>query len=153
MKSVLFIIAVVLTISSISPAWSHGTSGYTETAEGIRIKAEYDDGEPMSYAAVEVIAPDGDVVFQKGRTDRNGVFMFAPDGPGRWQIAVSDGMGHQLELDHRVNALGKTTASPSPIAKSGSGFVSRKEGIIAGLAIIFGICGLLYGWKAGQRLY
>jgi nickel transport protein len=105
----------------------------------------------MSYAAVEVIAPDGDVVFQKGRTDRNGVFMFAPDGPGRWQITVSDGMGHRLKLDREI-AGHENTASVTPATgPSGGGSFSRMQGVVTGLAIIFGICGFLYGCKAGQR--
>jgi len=54
----------------------------------------YDDGEPMSYSAVEIKGPDSDIAFQTGRTDRNGLMMSQPDRPGPWQAVVSDGMGH-----------------------------------------------------------
>ena len=46
------------------------------------ITAQYDDGEFMSYAGVEVKAPGSDIAFQTGRTDRNGCFVFLPDAQG-----------------------------------------------------------------------
>ena len=41
-----------------SPSWAHGTRRFTEKAEGIRVVASYDDGEPMRFAAVEVSSPE-----------------------------------------------------------------------------------------------
>lgn len=148
MKNLLFLIlriAVLLVLSS--PAWCHGTTGYTETADGIRVKAEYDDGEPMSYAEIEITSPDSDIPFQKGRTDRNGVFMFAPDGPGIWQMAISDGMGHRLSLEREITALKGKQMDSNGSSQKKSTPVSRKEGVMTGLAVIFGLSGVIYGWK------
>lgn len=147
MKNTLLIAATILSMLATTPVWGHGTEGYTETAAGIRVVAGYDDGEPMSYAAVEVTAPKSDIVFQTGRTDRNGVFMFAPDQSGKWQVTISDGMGHRLALGRQVD-LQKKTAAPSGSARQATAApVTRREGIVAGLSIIFGLCGLAYGWK------
>ena len=127
---------------------AHGVEGYIERMAGYCITAEYDDGEPMSYAAVEIRSPDGDIAFQTGRTDRNGRFMLYPDRPGQWQVLVQDGMGHRLALDLTADAENPTPpAGPSPVHPEGSGR-SRVTSILAGLAFIFSLFGWIYGWRA-----
>lgn len=148
MQRIWFAIVGMTMLLSFSPAWGHGTGGDAEVAEGVRVKAAYDDGDPMSYAAVEVIAPDSGVAFQTGRTDRNGVFMFAPDRPGSWQIVLNDGIGHRLVMKRDVPPAPGEAPEPAPPTESNRPDVSRREGGIAGISIIFGLCGLLYGWKA-----
>jgi nickel transport protein len=141
----------VVTLYSVS-AWAHGTRGYMEKTDGIRIVAEYDDGEPMSYAAVEIKAPDSDIGFQNGRTDRNGYFLFQPDEPGQWQIKVKDGMGHLLALDFEVGADGaasETANTHFPMASEG---MKRPVKVVVGLAIILGLSGFWYGWKARRAV-
>lgn len=130
---------------------AHGLDGTVERTDGYCVTAQYDDGEPASYAAVEIKAPDADIVFQKGRTDRNGRFMFQPDGPGRWQAIVQDGMGHRLPLNVEVGGDPGTpeqvhAGMPVSVAPP-----SRLGNILAGLAIIFGLCGFFYGWRARSR--
>jgi nickel transport protein len=102
----------------------------------------------MSYAAVEIKAPNSKIVFQKGRTDRNGLFMFQPDTSGRWQAIVQDGMGHRLALDAEV---GKDPGAPEKVhatVPATGAMPGRFGNIITGLAIIFGLCGFFYGWRA-----
>ncbi len=148
MKAALIITATVVVFLSASLSWAHGTRGDAEEGIGIRVVAEYDDGDPMSYGNVEVISPDGGVVFQTGRTDRNGVFMFAPDQPGKWRITISDEMGHRLVLGRQIDMEkgGKIEAATSRGTTAPG--VSRREGIVAGVSIIFGLFSLFYGWKA-----
>jgi len=67
-------------------------------AGGIVVTAEYDTGEPMSYAKVKIMAPGAKLPFQSGRTDRNGRFCFFPDKQGEWKVIVDDEMGHRLEV-------------------------------------------------------
>jgi hypothetical protein len=118
MKSYLIVLSslAALTILSVSMGWCHGVEGYVEQIRSHCITAMYDDGEPMSYAAVEIKAPNSEIVFQTGRTDRNGCFVVKTDLPGDWEVVVSDGMGHRLALDFSVSAdpektqtAGKTT--------------------------------------------
>lgn len=110
---------------------------------------QYDDGEPMDYAAVEIKSPDAKVPFQSGWTDRNGCFMFKPDEPGLWHAVVTDGMGHQENLEIKIGgaADGPETAPAHPSAPP-SGDPSRSLRIFAGLSLITGIFGFLFGWKA-----
>ena len=133
------------------PAWCHGVEGHITPAQGYRVTAMYDDGEPMSYAAVEIKGPDSDIAFQTGRADRNGLMMFQPDRPGPWQAVVSDGMGHRLALDLVVpEPDAATRPSDAPVAMyrpSGS----RIANTVAGLGIIFGLMGTFYGWR-GRRM-
>jgi nickel transport protein len=143
--AIFFIAVMMLTAPSCR---AHGVDGIVERAEGYCVTAQYDDGEPMSYAAVEIKAPDSKIAFQKGRTDRNGRFMFQPDAPGRWQAIVQDGMGHRLALDV---AVGEKQGTPEKVhagMPAAGALPVRLGSIIAGLAIIFGLCGFFYGWRA-----
>ena len=137
-----------LLILPTSICWSHGVDGHIERTEGYCVTARYDDGEPMSYAAVEITAPDAEIGFQTGRTDRNGCFMFRPEVLGRWKVVVSDGMGHRLALPLEIGANSEAAGkNDAGVSASASG-MSRPAKIITGLCIIFGLCGTLYGWKA-----
>ncbi len=83
---------------------AHAVHGETENgSEALCTSASYEDGEPMSYAAVEIIAPNAKLPFQSGRTDRNGYFCFRPDTPGRWKIIVKDEDGHFVRLGAKVS--------------------------------------------------
>ncbi len=57
----------------------------------------------MAYAAVEITAPDAEIPFQTGRTDRNGSFCFHPDAAGRWKITIKDADGHFVRLGTKVS--------------------------------------------------
>ena len=76
--------------------------------------------------------------------------MFLPDKSSRWQIVVQDQMGHRLALECEVSGE-KASFKASETREAVSPKVSRPEGIIAGLGIIFGLSGFLYGWKARFR--
>ena len=131
---------------------AHGVDGYAAQANGYCITARYDDGEPMSWSEVRITAPDSDIEFQNGRTDRNGRFMFSPDGQGAWNVVVQDGMGHRLALDVAVGRDNVPVQEQvRDISAGGHGKTSRPINILAGLAIIFGLCGLLYGFNSGRR--
>ncbi|RWX49807.1 nickel transport protein [Candidatus Electrothrix communis] len=84
--------------------WTHAVQGETGSgSEALCTSASYDDGEPMSYAAVEIIAPNSKLPFQSGRTDRNGYFCFRPDTPGRWKMTIKDADGHFVRLGTKVS--------------------------------------------------
>jgi nickel transport protein len=153
MKSLLLVISsLAFVMLAAFACWSHGVEGYIEPTDGYCATALYDDGEPMSYAAVEIKAPDSDIGFQTGRTDRNGRFVFRPDRQGRWQVVVKDGMGHRLPLDLKIGAGGNAPElvdSSFPMTSEG---MSRTAKVVSGLCIIFGLSGFLYGWKARRTI-
>ena len=137
---------IVLFIISATPVWPHGTRGSVVKSEAFLVTAEYDDGEPMNYAEINITAPDSDIPFQTGRTDLLGHFLFKPNRQGLWKMEVLDGMGHRLALELPINNDFKT-GKGEDISVVNSGNTTPGK-TIAGIAIIFGICGILYGWRA-----
>ncbi len=130
---------------------AHGVSGIISRG-GFVVTATYDSGDPMSYSKVTILAPDADVKFQSGRTDRNGRFCFYPDCSGQWKLLVDDGMGHRLSLAVEVDADGdalEIVESSSPMTSEG---MPRTVKVVSGLCIIFGLSGFLYGWKARRTI-
>lgn len=137
--------ALALTLLSSPLIHAHGVTSKTETG-GIVVSAMYDTGEAMDYAKVTISAPDANLKFQSGRTDRNGRFCFFPDVSGDWKVVVDDEMGHRLEVHVPVNEA-MTLQANQENGNSGSSLPTRFEKAVMGVFIIFGICGILFGWK------
>lgn len=127
---------------------AHGVRGMADTRESICVTAFYDDGEAMSYTAVEISGPDSPLPFQTGRSDRNGIFCFRPDGPGDWQVSVSDEVGHLVRLQTVVTG----DMDLDPVVRESSGPVMGKvNGIVTGIALLFGMAGCLAWWQSRNR--
>lgn len=136
-----------LTMTAMSPAllYAHGVTGKIDTG-GIVVSAMYDTGEAMDYARVTVLAPGANLIFQSGRTDRNGRFCFFPDVSGDWKVVVDDEMGHRLEVHVPVDKAMALQANPeNKNLKPGS--LTRWEKAVMGVSIIFGISGILFWFK------
>lgn len=130
--------------------YAHGVRGKVDVG-GMVVTAQYDDGEPMSYARVEISAPDSKLPFQSGRTDRSGRFCFFLDIPGDWQVVVNDEMVHRLEVIVPVDeAMQLKTNQQAGGAVFGS--LSRYARVIVGISIIFGIFGSILGWAGYKKL-
>jgi nickel transport protein len=127
-----------------SLAFAHGVFHQVIQKEAVMVTAEYDDGEPMSYAEVKIYSPSGgEIAHQTGRTDKNGCFAFVPDSQGEWKITLDGGMGHLIETTFAV-----TEALRVEKDEQGSGRVfSKWQGIAVGLWIIFGSAGFMYGLR------
>ncbi len=72
-------------------AWAHGAHIDYETTQAIQLTARYDNGDPMAAAQVTVYSPsDPANAWQRGVTDDQGRFIFAPDPaqPGNWEVQV-----------------------------------------------------------------
>jgi len=132
-----------------SPLFAHGVKG-TVKEGGLVVTAQYDTGEAMSYARVKISAPDAKLLFQSGRTDRNGRFCFFPDAPGEWQVAVDDEMGHRLEVMVPVNEAMELKTNQRHGSRA-EGSLSRYEKALMGISIIFGIFGCFLGWKGYKK--
>lgn len=125
---------------------SHGVSG-TVGSGGIVIKAEYSDGMPMSYAEIVISAPDAKLPFVSGWTDRNGRFCFFPDINGLYHAAISDELGHKLEMDIPIDQ--NVAPKEKNSAKSGSdGMFVKYEKALLGVAIINILFSFLFYIKA-----
>ena len=124
---------------------AHGVTSKIDTG-GIVVSAMYDTGEAMDYARVTVSAPGANLKFQSGRTDRNGRFCFFPDVSGDWKVVVDDEMGHRLEVNVTVDEAMAMQANREN-GNSRPDFLTRSEKAVMGVSIIFGISGILFGWK------
>lgn len=153
----MLISAILITFLNGSLGWCHGVMGTVNEIKAYCITAMYDDGEPMSYAKVDIISPGTTVPFQSGRTDRNGNFVINTDTHGTWNVVVGDGMGHRLTLDFQTEP-DKTSPEASPrenaqnpqktIISTLPNKTDRFLEIICGLSLIFGLWGFWFGWKA-----
>jgi nickel transport protein len=75
--------------------------------KGISARVFFTGDDPMRYATYEIFGPGDTIVFQNGRTSRNGVVSFLPDRPGKWKIKVSglEAQGpHATELEIIVSS-------------------------------------------------
>ena len=125
--------------------WAHGVVYEIKGDKAVIIKVTYDDGEPMSYAEIEIFSPDNkDIEYQNGRTDKNGSFAFLPDQIGGWKIIVNDGMGHGVVTEVEVKEAMKieTTAKGWP----------RLQKLITGISIIWGLAGLIFYFKMRKKI-
>ena len=145
-------IAAIIVLIFIFPSslHAHGVRGKVGKG-GIVIIAEYDTGEPMSYAKVEISAPNSKLPFQSGRTDRNGRFCFFPDTPGTWKVVVNDEIGHRLELEIPMNKA-MEVREEALTQSSINNYLSRYTRAIMGICIIFGFFGCLLGWRGYKKV-
>ncbi len=128
-------------------AHAHGVFHEITKRDAVLISAEYDDGEPMSYAAVKIFSPSGGKIeHQNGRTDKNGRFAFVPDSPGPWRIIIDAEMGHLIDATFAVDDAFQIVAKEET-ERSGSKWC----GLAAGIGIIFGLWGIASRFLARRR--
>jgi nickel transport protein len=143
----IFILGVIFLVPS--PLWAHGVMGKVD-AGGMVVSTEYDTGEAMSYARVQIWAPGEKLTFQSGRTDRNGRFCFFPDAAGDWKVVVDDEMGHRLEVAVPVDENLALPATQQP-GEAGRHSPSIYQRAFTGISIIFGICGMFFWWIGRKK--
>jgi nickel transport protein len=118
-------------------------ASFSIAAPAVVVRAAYGGSEPVPFAKVQIFAPASPTQeFQMGHTDRRGYFSFVPETGGNWLVVVDDEEGHRRELTVPVPAGFRTDSEPAP-AKA-----SRFERALLGVALIFGLTGFLYGFKA-----
>ena len=129
----------------------------------ITVHAYFSKDAPLGDASVEVFSPGNEEAFQKGNTDKKGFFTFKPNDSGTWEVTVDDGMGHFDRIE--VNVPEKFYIDEEPAKEKESTVVDDDKPeetrqaeipliyrIIFGLALIFGLTGIIYGIKAKQSL-
>jgi len=154
-----FLLCIILIFMINSDSSAHDvTVEITKSYPSVIVRASYFQAEPLSYAEVMIFSPENDVVeYQYGRTDKSGYFAFVPKSKGDWKITVDDEMGHFIESVVTITADFFTGEGATVIVahtKHGSTIRDLRPlyKIIFGLALIFGITGIFYGFKARQML-
>jgi nickel transport protein len=126
---------------ALAACHGHGITA-TPVEGGVGVRAAYDDGTPVSFSEARVFAPGApEKPALVGTTDRHGCFLFRPDTNGVWKVTVDDGMGHVATEELRFE--GQAVAGEQEPRR-----MSRRDGVITGLALIFGV----FGWSAFARL-
>lgn len=67
---------------------AHEVNYQVKEFQGVCVSFFFGNEEPMNYADVEVYSPTEKIVFQKGKTDKNGIFCFMPDKEGTWKLVA-----------------------------------------------------------------
>jgi nickel transport protein len=156
-KYFLLCIILILTINIDSSAHDV-TVEITKSYPSVIVRASYFQAEPLSYAEIMIFSPESDVVeYKYGRTDKSGYFAFVPNSRGDWKITVDDEMGHFNETivtiaDDFFTGEEATAIIAHTNHRSSIHDLQPLYKIIFGLALIFGITGIFYWFKARQTL-
>lgn len=110
------------------------------SGQAIIVRSAYAGTESCVFASVQIFSPSNSKTeFQNARTDANGMFSFIPHQPGQWRIIIDDEIGHRVEKT--IEWTGGPSATPG-------GAQPTWQKMITGVALIIGLTGFLYGWKA-----
>jgi nickel transport protein len=174
-KSLIISTLFVLFYSTLAMAHSIRVD-MTLKSPAVTIYAGFSKTKPIANAKVEIYAPEAETHYQTGKTDINGNFAFLPNTFGEWKIKIDDEMGHvrntsisipkeffhsdDAEHETDINSISKVVQieteeeiethhhhSHTAITE-----IPLLYKAIFGLALIFGITGILYGYKANQKL-
>jgi nickel transport protein len=153
------ILCIILIASIGTESSAHDVSiEITKNYPSVILRASYFQAEPLAYARVMIFSPVNDVVeYQNGRTDKSGYFAFVPDSKGDWKITVDDEMGHFTEsivtiTDDFFTLEGTAAVVAHTNRRSSIGDLQPMYKILFGLALLFGITGIFYWFKAKQAL-
>lgn len=110
------------------------------------LQATYANSDPAPFAKIQVFSP-AKQEFQAGNTDRRGYFSFVPEGAGEWHVIVDDELGHRQDVAVAVPEA-FLAANPSTGPAGANVPASRWERAALGLALLIGLTGFWYGYRA-----
>ncbi|MBI4799851.1 MAG: hypothetical protein HY794_14235 [Desulfarculus sp.] len=138
--------ALVWLFLTASPVTAHGVEMTSGTGQACWVRAEYAGGEPMAFAKMKIINPQGQT-HQVGHADGQGRFAWLPDQSGNWGAVAEDGMGHRGEITLEA---GPDPATPPAPEGLGLGAVPLWARALWGICLILGVAGALFYWKAAR---
>jgi nickel transport protein len=148
-----------------SAGMAHGINfETTKHPPAVTVKAFFSRTSPVANAQVTIFSPGDDQAYQSGRTDKAGYFAFIPSLPGDWVLIVDDERGHVdrviVPVADSFFDAGATDLGIAGIEQM-QALVQKDESeagiplffrIVVGLALIFGLTGVIYGYKAKLAL-
>lgn len=138
------IVLVAVILTGGQPALAHRMDGEVGHGDALVVMLSYPFGAPPMFESYRIYAPDSEVAFQTGRTDRLGRVSFLPDRPGDWRVVIATEDGHGAELTVGVdNDLG---AVETPAAGRRGAAMT-----IAGVGYLLGVAGALVLWRNRRR--
>ena len=144
------LLALLLALAGL-PAFAHGVRLEAELVPPcVIIAASYEAGTAIPSASVRVYPPGEDALaHQDGRADTSGRFAFVPSRAGTWRVVVADGRGHRSSIEVAIDEAflaGHASASRAAVTWP----VLARWAV--GMAIIFGVTGLIFWGKARALL-
>jgi nickel transport protein len=138
----LWLLAAWLSASPL--AWPHGLHYSVGEGQAVVVRLTYADDTAFSFAAYEIY-PEGErLPVQVGRTDAQGRIAFLPDKAGRWRIKAASEDGHGIDFTLTTDAAARVADSDRP-------FYERHGRIVAGVALILGLFGLIHLYLRRKR--
>jgi len=129
-------VTLLLCILNGFPAFGHDLEFVVGDAAAVVVSFSYPGAGDFAFESYEVYHEGEDVPFQVGRTDRQGRLVFVPDRPGKWRIKAFAEDGHGREFSIATDARGG-------VQQVGQPMLSRNLRIAVGVALIFGLFGLV----------
>ncbi|MFN4195585.1 MAG: carboxypeptidase regulatory-like domain-containing protein [Thermosynechococcus sp.] len=148
MKTVL---ATVVALGLLVPkVLAHGVDLRYQPQQVIRVRAQYESGQPMTEATVQVFAPDRpQEAVISGTTNAQGEFQFVPDRPGQWQVQVRQGgHGGRLTIPVATPTEVALTAVPEPPRTVSLSQYTPAQITVMVLAVLWGAIGTAcFAWS------
>ncbi|MCS7215586.1 MAG: DUF4198 domain-containing protein [Thermodesulfovibrio sp.] len=97
MKKIVFLISLVLLLLGVyQKVFSHEVNYQIKNSQSVCISFFFTERDPMNFSEVEVYYSEEKNIFQKARTDRNGIFCFLPNKAGIWKVVAKGETEHGL---------------------------------------------------------
>lgn len=138
------LVLAVVPLLVVRSASAHRMDHAVAPLEAQVVTLSYPFGAPPMFEPYRVYAPESDVAFQTGRTDRLGRVSFVPDRPGEWRVVIATEDGHGTTLVVPVDDEAGTAAKHAPRR---GGFAMT----LAGVGYLLGAAGVLLLWRQRNR--
>ncbi|WP_200763026.1 hypothetical protein [Nitrosophilus alvini] len=126
---------LILLIFSLS-LFAHDLHHKVLNQEAVVVAFSFGGEGDFSYQSYEVYAPKSDIPFAVGRSDKLSRVVFIPDRKGEWRVKVMSEDGHGAEIKVVID-------KEFGVKEYSQSFFERFQKIFVGVALIFGIFGLL----------
>lgn len=130
------LVAAVVLSAFCTPAAAHLVEHELESGEATVITLRYADGTPFAFESYEIFASGESIPVQVGRSDLNGRIAFAPSRSGPWRMRAFSEDGHGVDFTFHTDAA-------TTVRRNASEPLPRGTKILVGLAILFGLFGVL----------
>jgi hypothetical protein len=156
---------LALSVSLAGPALAHKllVSTVVDEERNLKVQAFFPDGKPAQEIPVSLTPADGSLPLS-GKTDAQGIYLFADLKPGEYHVAAGDPLGHRVETKIVIPGAAQAETSPAPKEASppsgpGNRASSPPSGgpipwvdILAGLGFIFGLTAFVMVLKLRAEL-
>ena len=126
----------VVAVLAAAPAGAHEILYEVATGAAVVVQLHDADGDAFAFEPYELYPRDADRPAQIGKSDAAGRVVFLPGDVRQWRLKAYSEDGHGLDV--RFTAEGGAAAVPVVGSRAG-----RNQWIVTGVALLFGLFGLM----------